>query len=32
MYSMAHNLCRPEIFDIAAWLRYHLGLDAATDP
>ena len=32
MYSMAHNLCRPEIFDIAAWLRYHLGLDAATNP
>jgi len=23
-YSMGHNLCRPEIFDIAAWLRYHL--------
>ena len=26
-YSMGHNLCRPEIFDIAAWLRYHLALD-----
>ena len=23
-YSMGHNLCRPEIFDIAAWLRFHL--------
>lgn len=31
-YSMGHNLCRPEIFDIAAWLRYHLGLDPATAP
>jgi phospholipase/carboxylesterase len=26
-YSMGHNLCRPEIFDIAAWLRFHLALD-----
>lgn len=25
-YSMGHNLCRPEIFDIAAWLNFHLGL------
>jgi phospholipase/carboxylesterase len=31
-YSMGHNLCRPEIFDIAAWLRYHLKLDPVTDP
>jgi len=30
-YPMGHNLCRPEIFDIAAWLRYHLTLDPATD-
>jgi phospholipase/carboxylesterase len=25
-YSMEHSLCRPEIFDIAAWLKYHLAL------
>jgi phospholipase/carboxylesterase len=30
-YPMGHNLCRPEIFDIAAWLRYHLSLDPATE-
>lgn len=29
-YSMGHSLCHPEIFDIAAWLRYHLGLDPAS--
>ncbi len=29
-YSMGHNLCRPEIFDIAAWLKYHLALDPPT--
>lgn len=27
-YSMGHNLCHPEIFDIAAWLRFHLALSA----
>jgi phospholipase/carboxylesterase len=26
-YSMGHSLCKPEIFDIAAWLRFHLILD-----
>jgi len=31
-YPMGHNLCRPEIFDIAAWLRFHLALDPAADP
>jgi phospholipase/carboxylesterase len=31
-YSMGHSLGRPEIFDIAAWLRYHLKLDPATEP
>lgn len=30
-YSMGHNLCRPEIFDIAAWLRFHLALDPAKE-
>jgi phospholipase/carboxylesterase len=25
-YSMGHSLCRPEIFDIAAWLKFHLQL------
>jgi phospholipase/carboxylesterase len=30
-YSIGHSLCRPEIFDIAAWLRYHLALDPATE-
>jgi phospholipase/carboxylesterase len=30
-YPMGHNLCRPEIFDIAAWLKYHLALDPATE-
>ncbi|HXC58506.1 MAG TPA: hypothetical protein VN645_04265 [Steroidobacteraceae bacterium] len=25
-YSMGHNLCRPEVFDISAWLQYQLGL------
>lgn len=31
-YSMGHNLCRPEIFDIAAWIRFHLALDPASNP
>jgi phospholipase/carboxylesterase len=30
-YSIGHSLCRPEIFDIAAWLRYHLALDPVAD-
>jgi phospholipase/carboxylesterase len=30
-YSMGHALCRPEIFDIAAWLRFHLALDPAPE-
>jgi phospholipase/carboxylesterase len=25
-YSVGHGLCRPEIFDISAWLKYRLGL------
>lgn len=25
-YPMGHSLCAPEIFDIAAWLRFHLQL------
>jgi phospholipase/carboxylesterase len=25
-YSVGHGLCRPEIFDISAWLQYRLGL------
>jgi len=25
IYSMAHALCRPEIFDISAWLQYRLA-------
>lgn len=25
-YPMGHSLCRPEIFDISAWLQFHLGL------
>jgi len=25
-YSVGHGLCHPEIFDIAAWLKFHLGL------
>jgi phospholipase/carboxylesterase len=29
-YSVGHGLCEPEIFDISAWLKYHLGL-VATD-
>jgi phospholipase/carboxylesterase len=28
-YPMGHSLCRPEIFDICAWLKYHLALDSA---
>jgi phospholipase/carboxylesterase len=28
-YSIGHNLSRPEIFDIAAWLRFHLALGPA---
>jgi phospholipase/carboxylesterase len=31
-YSMGHNLCRPEIFDISAWLKYHLALAGAETP
>lgn len=27
LYSMEHSLSRPEIFDISAWLRYHLQLE-----
>lgn len=30
IYSMAHSLCHPEIFDISAWLQYRLGLAAGT--
>lgn len=30
-YSMGHNLCRPETFDISAWLRYHLSLEPVAD-
>jgi phospholipase/carboxylesterase len=30
-YSMGHNLCRPEIFDISAWLKYHLALQPGAD-
>jgi phospholipase/carboxylesterase len=30
-YSMGHNLCRPEIFDISAWLKYHLALEPCAD-
>jgi phospholipase/carboxylesterase len=26
-YSMEHSVCGPEIFDIAAWLKYHLALE-----
>jgi phospholipase/carboxylesterase len=26
VYSMAHGLCHPEIFDISAWLQYRLQL------
>ncbi|MEO6079007.1 MAG: alpha/beta hydrolase-fold protein [Steroidobacteraceae bacterium] len=25
-YSVGHGLCDPEIFDISAWLQFHLGL------
>lgn len=25
-YPVGHNLCRPEIFDISAWLQFHLKL------
>lgn len=25
-YSMGHSLCEPEIFDISAWIAYHLAL------
>lgn len=28
-YPMGHNLCRPEIFDISAWLQFHLELKPA---
>jgi phospholipase/carboxylesterase len=30
-YSVGHGLCHPEIFDISAWLRYHLGLTTAAE-
>jgi phospholipase/carboxylesterase len=26
IYSMAHSLCHPEVFDISAWLQYRLAL------
>ena len=26
IYSMAHSLCHPEVFDISAWLQYRLEL------
>jgi phospholipase/carboxylesterase len=29
IYSMAHSLCHPEVFDISAWLQYRLQLVAA---
>jgi phospholipase/carboxylesterase len=25
-YSMGHSLCRPEIFDLSAWMKFQLGL------
>jgi len=28
-YPVGHNLCRPEIFDVSAWLQYHLQLASA---
>jgi phospholipase/carboxylesterase len=28
-YSVGHGLCRPEIFDISAWLQFQLGLTTA---
>lgn len=28
-YSVGHGLCRPEIFDISAWLQFRLGLATA---
>jgi phospholipase/carboxylesterase len=28
IYSMAHGLCHPEVFDISAWLQYRLALVA----
>jgi phospholipase/carboxylesterase len=31
-YSMEHSVCRPEIFDIAAWLKYHLALAPGAVP
>lgn len=30
-YSMGHSLCEPEIYDIAAWMRYHLELEPRSD-
>jgi phospholipase/carboxylesterase len=30
IYSMAHSLCHPEVFDISAWLQYRLGLASDT--
>lgn len=30
-YPMGHSLCRPEIFDISAWLKYHLALEPRSD-
>lgn len=26
-YSMGHSLCHPEVFDISAWLKFHLALE-----
>lgn len=28
-YSVGHSLCHPEVFDISAWLQYHLALAPA---
>ena len=30
-YSVGHGLCHPEVFDISAWLQYHLKLVPAAD-
>lgn len=30
-YSMGHSLCAPEIYDISAWIRYHLQLEPRAD-
>jgi phospholipase/carboxylesterase len=31
-YPVGHALCRPEIFDISAWLKYRLGLATSAGP